>query len=240
MVASTKAPSFAAFVIVQPSPSCHGVARPRALSGLFGTVSVQFNDAAACAAVWFRLIAAPVPSTGLVAKSPSWRNAVRPLAKLAAGGTAAVAAVPALPLADGQGEAEAEGEALATAAGLPDTAGLADGEPHAPIADWLMVLTGPPETARMIPRVSPNAIGMARGTAMRAARLFLPRRRHADRCPLSIQSTSMDVRCDAPDGQRRPAPKVITGNREDSRFVRFYGESRDEPWQSIAKLLRRR
>jgi len=38
------------------------------------------------------------------------------------------------------------------------------------------------------------------GTAMRAARLFLPRRRHADRCPLSIQSTSMDVRCDAPDG----------------------------------------
>jgi hypothetical protein len=64
----------------------------------------------------------------------------------------------------------------------------------------LMVVTGPPETARMIPRVSPNAIGMARGTAMRAARLFLPRRRHADRCPLSIQSTSMDVRCDAPDG----------------------------------------
>jgi hypothetical protein len=132
-----------------------------------------------------------------VATSPSWRNAVCPLAKLAAGGTAAVAAVPALPLADGQGEAEAE--ALATAAGLPDAAGLADGEAH-PVADWLMVVTGPPDTARMIPRVSPNAIGMARGTAMRAARLFLPRRRHADRCPLSIQSTSMDVRCDAPDG----------------------------------------
>jgi hypothetical protein len=121
------------------------------------------------------------------------------LAKLAAGGTAAVAAVPALPLADGQGEADAEAEALAAAAGLPDAAGLADGEAH-PVADWLMVVTGPPDTARMIPRVSPNAIGMARGTAMRAARLFLPRRRHADRCPLSIQSTSMDVRCDAPDG----------------------------------------
>jgi hypothetical protein len=135
----------------------------------------------------------------LVATSPSWRNAVRPLAKLAAGGTAAVAAVPALPLADGQGEADAEAEALAAAAGLPDAAGLADGEAH-PVADWLMVVTGPPDTARMIPRVSPNAIGMARGTAMRAARLFLPRRRHADRCPLSIQSTSMDVRCDAPDG----------------------------------------
>ena len=126
--------------------------------------------------------------------------------------------MPALALADGQGEAEA---LAAAAAGLPDTAGLADGEAHAPVADWLIVVTGPPDTARMIPRVSPNAIGMARGTAMRAARLFLPRRRHADRCPLSIQSTSMDVRCDAPDGQRRPAPKVITGNREDSRFVRF-------------------
>jgi hypothetical protein len=39
---------------------------------------------------------------------------------------------------------------------------------------------------------------MARGIAIRAARLLLPRRRHADRCPLSIQSTSMDVRCAAP------------------------------------------
>src|ERR1700730_9101019 len=135
MVASTKAPSLAAFVIVQPSPRCHGGARPRALSGLFGTVSVQFNDAAACAAVWFRLMAAPVPSTGLVATSPSWRKAVRPLAKLAAGGTTAVAAVPTLPVLAGQGEAEAEALAAAAglpdtaAAGLPDTAGLADAEP---------------------------------------------------------------------------------------------------------------
>src|SRR5579872_884237 len=209
MVASTNAPSVPALAIEQPSPSCHGVARPAALSGLFGTVRVQFIDAAACAAVWFRLIAAPVPSTGLVATSPSWKNAVRPLALLGAGATAAAAtAAPPLALADGHGAA------LAAAAGLPETAGLAalaafaafaalaEGEAHAPVADWLMVLTGPPETARMIPRVSPNAIGMARGTAMRAARLFLPRRRHADRCPLSIQSTSMDVRCDAPGGSR--------------------------------------
>jgi hypothetical protein len=50
----------------------------------------------------------------------------------------------------------------------------------------------------MIPRVRPSAIGMARGTAIRAARLLLPLRRRADRCPLSIQSTSMDVRCAAP------------------------------------------
>ena len=198
MVASTKAPTFAAFAIVQPSPSCHGVARPRALSGLAGTVIVQFIEVAACAAVWFRLMAAPVPSTGLVARSPSGKNAVWPLAKLGAGGTTA-AATPAPELADGQGA----GDALdGAAAGLPESeaAGLADGEPQAPSDDWLMVVTGPPETARMIPRVSPNAIGIARGTAKRAARLFLPRRRHADRCPLSIESTSMDVRCDAPGG----------------------------------------
>src|SRR6202042_1089198 len=154
MVASTNACSVPV-ASEQPSPSCHGVARPRALSGLFGTVSVQFSDAAAWSAFWFRLMAAPVPSTGLVARSPSWLKAIRPVAKLGAAGTAAATAALLLALADGQGEAEA----LAAAAGLPDAAGLADGEPHAPIADWLMVVTGPPETARMIPRVSPNAIG---------------------------------------------------------------------------------
>ena len=71
MVASTNAPSVAALAIEQPSPSCHGVARPCALSGLAGTVRVQFIDAAASAAVWFRFIASPVPSTGTVARSPS-------------------------------------------------------------------------------------------------------------------------------------------------------------------------
>ena len=71
MVASTNAPSVAAFAIEQPSPSCHGVARPCALSGLAGTVRVQFIDAAAWAAVWFRFIALPAPSTGVVARLPS-------------------------------------------------------------------------------------------------------------------------------------------------------------------------
>src|SRR5580658_6514136 len=112
MVASTKAPSFAAFVIVQPSPSCHGVARPRALSGLFGTVRVQFNDAAACAAVWFMLIAAPVPSTGSVARSPSGKKAVCPLAKVAAGGTTALVVA---------------GSVLALAHGVADAGGLVAG-----------------------------------------------------------------------------------------------------------------
>ena len=89
----------------------------------------------------------------------------------------------------GHGDAEAEG--LAAAAALPDTTGLADGEAQSPRADWFIVVTGPPETVRMIARVRPNAIGMARGTAMRAARLFFPRRRDADLRPLSILSTSM-------------------------------------------------
>src|SRR5438552_4697104 len=59
IVASTNAPCVPAFAIEQPSPSCHGVARPCALSGLAGTWMVQFPDAAASAAVWFRLMAAP-------------------------------------------------------------------------------------------------------------------------------------------------------------------------------------
>src|ERR1035438_3498310 len=95
MVASTNAPWVPALAIEQPSPSCHGVARPCALSGLAGTVRVQFIDAAASAAVWFRLIALPAPSTGAVARLPSCCLATWPLAKLAAGGTPAAAAVAA-------------------------------------------------------------------------------------------------------------------------------------------------
>ena len=114
-------------------------------------------------------------------------------------GAAEPAAAGALPLAAGAGALAAGAGALALAAGaagLPLAAGaaplaLAAAEAHAPRADcWIVVALPPPETARMIPRVRPNAIGMARGTAMRAARL-LPRRRGPDRCPLSIQSTSM-------------------------------------------------
>jgi hypothetical protein len=101
----------------------------------------------------------------------------------AATGAVAVALAEAEPDADAvtHGAVEAAGLALGPAL----AAALADGEAQSPSADWSIVLTGPPETARTIPSVRPNAIGMARGTAMRAARLFL-RRRHADRCPLSI------------------------------------------------------
>src|SRR6185312_8887856 len=106
--------------------------------------------------------------------------------------------------ADGQGAAAADAGALAAgalAAGAAPLA-LAAAEAQAPRADCSIVVVLPPETARTIPRVRPSAIGMARGTAIRAARLFR-RRRHADPCPLSIQSTSMwDVPCAAPGASR--------------------------------------
>jgi hypothetical protein len=125
------------------------------------------------------------------------------------------------PDADGQGTgaaalaaAEAPGSAagalgagaLASAAGaawLALAAGaLAAAESHEPSADCAIVVELPPETAMMIPRVRPSAIGMARGTAIRAARLFR-RGRRADPCPLSIQSTSMwEVPCHAPGASR--------------------------------------
>ena len=131
--------------------------------------------------------------------------AIGPLAKVAAGGTAAAAAVAAgaaaaAAVAVGVADAMAAPEAATPEAADPEA--LADGLADAPMADCWIFETLPPDIARMIPRVRPNAIGMARGTAIRTARLLRPRRRHADLCPLSIQSTSMDVRCDAPGGSR--------------------------------------
>jgi hypothetical protein len=105
-------------------------------------------------------------------------------------------------LADAEALAHWPAGAVGPLDGPADAEALAPALTHDPRADWSIVVAPLFETARMIPRVKPNAIGMARGTAMRAARLFLLRRRHADRCPLSIQSTSMDVRCDAPGGSR--------------------------------------
>ena len=123
-------------------------------------------------------------------------------------GTGAAEAGPAAgALAPVAGALAAAAGALASAAGaawLPLAAGaaLAAAEAHEPRADCAIVVELPLETARMIPRVRPSAIGMARGTAMRAARLFR-RRRHADPCPLSIQSTSMwQVPCHAPGASR--------------------------------------
>jgi hypothetical protein len=124
----------------------------------------------------------------------------------------------------------ADGEAFAGFADGEAFAGFADGEAfadcaaHAFRAAGAIVVALPPETARMTPSVRPSAMGMARGTAMRAVRVFLPllpRRRHADRCPLSIQSTSMDSPLTLPVNHRRPAAKRKLRNQEDLCFVGF-------------------
>jgi hypothetical protein len=69
------------------------------------------------------LIAAPVPSTGVVATSPSWVVATAPLSNELAGGTAA-----ALPVA----------LALALALGVADALAVADPEAVG-VADALLV-----------------------------------------------------------------------------------------------------
>ena len=152
-----------------------------------------------------KLNAFPAASTAFAPARPARFAALfGGMAKLAAVAPAAVAA--AEPDADGQGAAAAElaaagalaAGALAAGALAAGAGALAAAEAHEPRADCAIVVELPLETAMMIPRVRPSAIGMARGTAIRATRLLLPRRRRADRCPLSIQSTSMDVRCVAP------------------------------------------
>src|SRR5690242_6579008 len=166
MVASTNACS-AEFAIEQPSPSTHGVARPCADSGFAGAVMVQVPDAAAWSAFWFRLSALPAPSTGALARLPSCLKAVGPLALLAAGATAAAAAA-AVALADAAGHGAAL--ALAATAGAL-AAAEAEAEAQVPRADWAIWVAPLFDTARTMPRVRPSATGMARGIAIRAARL---------------------------------------------------------------------
>jgi hypothetical protein len=130
---------------------------------------------------------------------------------------AAGALAGALALAAGAG-ALASALALALLLALA----LAAAESQEPRADCWIVVALPPETARMIPRVRPSAIGMARGTAIRAARLF-PRRRGADRCPLSIQSTSMwKSPVTLPVHHRRPGLSARSANQKDSRRVSLF------------------
>ena len=202
IVASMNTPSVPPLAQVQPSPSTHGVARPLAVSGRAGTVTVQFVEFAASAWVWVKLNAFPAASTAFAPARPGRPAGL--MGGMPATAAAAAAGAPdaaAEPDADGQGAAAAElaaagalplaagAGALALAAGaawLPLAAGaaplaLALAEAQEPKADCSTVVVLLPETARMIPRVRPNAIGMARGTAIRAARLLPPRRRHADR-----------------------------------------------------------
>ena len=209
------------------------MARPLALSGRAGTVTVQFVESAASACVWAKLNAFPAASTAFDPARPG-----RPAGLMGgmpatlAAATAGAADAAAEPDADGQGAAAGlpdagalaawalaagalaawalaawtlAAEALAAgagvlasasgagalsfasaAAGLPLAAGagalaLAAAESQEPSAAWSMRVALPLETARMIPRVRPSAIGMARGTAIRAARLL--RRRDAGPMP---------------------------------------------------------
>jgi hypothetical protein len=91
--------------------------------------------------------------------------------------TLVVAVVVTVLVADGDGEALGEGLAAA------------------PSAVWLMVEWPLPESATTTPMVRPSTTGMATGTAKRATRLRLPRRRAADRCPMRIYCTSMSFSC---------------------------------------------
>src|SRR4051794_1488795 len=164
---------------------------------------VQLSELAASSAFCCMLMAAPVPSTGVVATSPSGKRATAPLAKELAGATAAA-------------EPAAGALALAVGAGVPPVVGVADapGWRCRPKADWLIDVACPLfDTAMKIPRATPSATGMARGTATRAARLRWLRRRVTDRCPVSIKSTSMSV-VTLPGHHVRPARTGYPRNRK--------------------------
>src|ERR1700759_3467689 len=103
IVASMNKPSVPPLAQVQPSPSTHGVARPLALSGRAGTVTVQFVESAASACVWLKLTAPPPASSAFEPARPA-----RPK-RLMGGMSATVAATGAAePDADGHGAGEAE------------------------------------------------------------------------------------------------------------------------------------
>jgi ABC-type Fe3+ transport system permease subunit len=121
-------------------------------------------------------MAAPVPSTGFVATSPSWAAATAPLANELARATVvalALALVLGLPLA------------VALALAMPD----ADAVgwwcwPNAESATWTDALF----TMMTVPIATPAATGMAITVAIRARRLLCERRRAVDRWPVSIYS----------------------------------------------------
>jgi len=80
------------------------------------------------------LIAAPVPSTGAVATSPSLKKAICPFANELAGATAAAAGAP---VAAPEAEADAEAEAAAVGLVLADALGVPPNRCR-PNADWLI------------------------------------------------------------------------------------------------------
>src|ERR1700733_14366202 len=115
IVASMNTPSLSPFSQVHPSPSTHGVARPLALSGFFGTDTVQFVEAAAWAVVWLKLNGSPAASTASAPATPACPAGLMGGMPATVGPVAVGEADP-----DGQGAAEAE---AAGAGALPLAAG---------------------------------------------------------------------------------------------------------------------
>jgi hypothetical protein len=111
-------------------------------------------------------------------------------------GSLAGAAAALLLLLAGAGSLAGAVAELSLVAGDAPPAGVtaeltsAAAEAHELRADCCSALpTFRPATAITIPRTTASAIGMARGTARRRTQPF--RRRRLDRCPLSIQYTSV-------------------------------------------------
>src|ERR1700722_15598482 len=192
IVACTNAPRLAALAMVQPDwsgdipsgpVSWYGVASPRADSGFAGTMMSQLTLAAAAAlasavgslAVAVALehgaaVAVPV-SAGAVAVSVS-AGAVAVLVPVAAAVAASVSAgAVVVSVAAGPANAAAEAQ-IASAESLTRPVRLC-------------------ATATTAPTATTSATGMAMVTAIRRLAWFVCRRRHADRCLLGMQSTSM-------------------------------------------------
>src|SRR6478609_6024265 len=101
-----KTPSVPPLAQVQPSPRTQGEASPWALSGLAGTDTVQFVEAAAWSAFWVKLNASPAASAAFAPARPARFAALfGGMAKSAAvAGFVAAAAVAAGPDADAVGQ----------------------------------------------------------------------------------------------------------------------------------------
>ena len=122
-------------------------------------------------------MAAPVPSTGAVATSPSWKVAIAPPANELAGATVVPVLVVGLALV--LAVALVLGLALAVAASArraadadTDAVGVADVLWWCLPNDALATLNDPPFTATTAPIAMPAATGMAITAAIRARRLL--------------------------------------------------------------------
>src|SRR6266568_2902294 len=109
-------------------------------------------------------------------------------------------------------------------------------------AAWWTLAGPPPEAAAKIPTPRLTATAVVTGTAIRTARLFLPRRRRTDRWPVtSIDSTSIG-------GAPLTLPRVTVDQRQSPgqgldriRILSgFKRGTRPNPRQFLAKFLRRR